>query len=102
MIIKRFLIKNGDFAQVCHWVLHLNKLMPTITGRAFHILTHTLPTFFSTGLVTTCADAPINLDTQTQSPTSMDQIDIDSIYSPDIHLSYTPPVALPAPFPQTL
>lgn len=55
------------------------------TGRAIFILQQTMPTFFSTGLLT-------SLD---------DTLHEDSIYSPKIRLSYTPPTPLPAPFPKT-
>jgi len=54
------------------------------TGRAIYILEQTLPDFFQVGLV----DAM---------PSSQ-----ESIYSPAIRLTYTPPAALPAPFPSTL
>ncbi|KAF9462509.1 CHAT domain-containing protein [Collybia nuda] len=80
------------------------------TGRAIYVLQNTLPDFFHTGLVT-------SIDKSTGSPqpaSSMPMInanpldyqtfndDTESIYSPKIRLSYTPPVALPSPFPQTL
>jgi hypothetical protein len=39
----------------------------------------------------------------TAEPTpSIDELESNSIYSPRVRLAYTPPVALPAPFPQTL
>ncbi|KAI9570926.1 hypothetical protein HD554DRAFT_2017731 [Boletus coccyginus] len=68
------------------------------TGRAIYILERTLPDFFRVGLVS-------NID-----PTSPDIVDVpvsesgnvESIYSPTIRLRYTPPVALPPPFPGTL
>ncbi|KAG9311291.1 hypothetical protein JVU11DRAFT_8379 [Chiua virens] len=68
------------------------------TGRAIYILEQTLPDFFHIGLVS-------NVD-----PTRPDIVDvplseggnIESIYSPTIRLTYTPPVALPPPFPRTL
>jgi hypothetical protein len=74
------------------------------------VLQHTLPDFFHTGLITSIDKAtgaprpsgsiPIvsanPLDTQSY------EEDSESIYSPKIRLSYTPPVALPAPFPKTL
>ncbi|KAJ7471296.1 hypothetical protein B0H11DRAFT_2041151 [Mycena galericulata] len=82
------------------------------TGRAIYVLQQTLPDFFSTGLVS-------SIDRATGSPrqaisnylpvananpldyhTSGE--DVDSIYSPNVRLAYTPPVALPAPFPKTL
>lgn len=69
-----------------------------LKGRAIYILERTLPDFFRVGLVS-------NID-----PTSPDIVDVpasesgnvESIYSPTILLRYTPPVALPPPFPGTL
>ncbi|KAF8443683.1 hypothetical protein L210DRAFT_3089659 [Boletus edulis BED1] len=64
------------------------------TGRAIYILERTLPDFFQVGLVS-------HID-----PTRPDIVDVavsdESIYSPVIRLTYTPPVALPPPFPRTL
>ncbi|KAK7053827.1 hypothetical protein R3P38DRAFT_2683105 [Favolaschia claudopus] len=85
------------------------------TGRAIYIIQQTLPEFFNTGLVTSIdtttggprqAHGTLNpLTTPSANPletsTSPDN-DVDSIYSSNVRLSYTPPVALPAPFPQTL
>ncbi|KAJ7139038.1 hypothetical protein C8R44DRAFT_763730 [Mycena epipterygia] len=83
------------------------------TGRAIYVIQQTLPDFFSTGLVT-------SIDGSTGSPRqaistylpvananpldyhARPDEDVESIYSPNVRLSYTPPVALPAPFPKTL
>ncbi|KAI0666363.1 hypothetical protein C8Q78DRAFT_1059110 [Trametes maxima] len=64
------------------------------TGRAIYILQQTLPTFFSTGLIS-------SLDTSgTATP---DKLEEDtSIYSPNIRLVYRPPTPFPPPFPRTL
>ncbi|KAF9261110.1 hypothetical protein L218DRAFT_870659 [Marasmius fiardii PR-910] len=82
------------------------------TGRAIDILMDSLPEFFNVGLLTS-----INKSTGEPEPTSSIHIpavnanplgyrrrneDMESIYSPKIQLSYTPPVELPAPFPKTL
>ncbi|KIO11707.1 hypothetical protein M404DRAFT_40043, partial [Pisolithus tinctorius Marx 270] len=69
------------------------------TGRAIYVLQQTLPDFFRIGLVS-------NVD-PTRGPDlvyniSSEQTEIENIYSPKIRLSYTPPVALPSPFPRTL
>lgn len=69
------------------------------TGRAIYVLQQTLPNFFQTGLVS-------NVDA-TRGPDlgysiSSDHGDVENIYSPKIRLMYTPPVALPSPFPRTL
>ncbi|KAI0029903.1 hypothetical protein K488DRAFT_7336, partial [Vararia minispora EC-137] len=75
------------------------------TGAAIDLLTHTLPTFFQTGLVSHVPDAPsvhTELTRLTGLATSRDHTPMDrSIYSPKIRLSYTPPAALPSPFPRT-
>ncbi|KAJ6551631.1 hypothetical protein B0H19DRAFT_1158380 [Mycena capillaripes] len=81
------------------------------TGRAIYVIQQTLPDFFTTGLITSS-------DKLTGSPRQANgnslvnanqldyhaplDVDVDSIYSPNVRLSYTPPVALPAPFPKTL
>ncbi|KAJ7653286.1 hypothetical protein DFH06DRAFT_1282556 [Mycena polygramma] len=81
------------------------------TGRAIYVIQQTLPDFFNTGLVT-------SIDKSTGSPRQANSSplananpldyhatpdeDVDSIYSPNVRLSYTPPVPLPAPFPKTL
>ncbi|KAG7095096.1 hypothetical protein E1B28_005883 [Marasmius oreades] len=82
------------------------------TGRAIDILTNTLPDFFNIGLLTS-----INKSTGEPQPTSSIHIravnaspldyrtrneSMESIYSPKVQLSYTPPVELPVPFPKTL
>lgn len=74
------------------------------------MLQHTLPDFFHTGLVTLIDKATgtprpsgsipiVNANPLDNQPHNEDS---ESIYSPKIRLSYTPPVALPAPFPKTL
>ncbi|KAJ7071985.1 hypothetical protein C8F01DRAFT_973616 [Mycena amicta] len=73
------------------------------TGRAIYVLQQTLPGFFNTGLVTSIDSVtgslrPIHGTTTASSSAH----DVDSIYSPKVRLSYTPPAALPPPFPKTL
>ncbi|KAI0056149.1 hypothetical protein BV25DRAFT_1648844 [Artomyces pyxidatus] len=68
------------------------------TGRAIDLLRTTLPTFFSTGLVT----HPSLSFNHSSRLDAISEDGADSIYSPRIRLSYTPPTALPAPFPRTL
>lgn len=63
-----------------------------LQGRAIYTLQQTLPSFFQTGLV-----ANVNA---TGVPAK--HTDDENIYSPQIRLVYTPPVALPSPFPRTL
>ncbi|KAF7321951.1 hypothetical protein MKEN_00717600 [Mycena kentingensis (nom. inval.)] len=65
------------------------------TGRAIFVLQRTLPEFFHAGLVT-------SIDTVTGGLRPLDASDTDSIYSPNVRLSYTPPAPLPSPLPQTL
>lgn len=82
------------------------------TGRAIYVLQQTLPEFFSVGLVTsidsvTGSMRPLNttyipLPSATQTGPAPPPEDVDSIYSPNIRLSYTPPAALPPPLPKTL
>ncbi|ESK91625.1 hypothetical protein Moror_2543 [Moniliophthora roreri MCA 2997] len=82
------------------------------TGRAIDVLTQTLPDFFDVGLLTS-----INKSTGEPQPTSSIHLPVvnvnpldyrtpneslESLYSPKVRLSYTPPVELPAPFPKTL
>ncbi|KAI0710487.1 hypothetical protein C8Q76DRAFT_65932 [Earliella scabrosa] len=64
------------------------------TGRAIYILQQTLPTFFSTGLIS-------SLDSPSTNPHRKDDDEI-SIYSPSIRLEYRPPTPFPPPFPRTL
>ena len=79
-------------------------------GRAIYVLQHTLPDFFHTGLITSIDKATGTLRPSESIPTvnanPLDNLsyeeDSESIYSPKIRLSYTPPVALPPPFPKTL
>ncbi|KAF8154804.1 hypothetical protein B0H34DRAFT_538196 [Crassisporium funariophilum] len=82
------------------------------TGRAIFVLQETLPDFFSTGLVTS-----INTTTGSPRPAPsaftpsanvnflehhiLDENE-ESIYSPNVRLCYTPPVALPSSFPKIL
>ncbi|KAF8218303.1 hypothetical protein K438DRAFT_1474311, partial [Mycena galopus ATCC 62051] len=79
------------------------------TGRAIYVIQQTLPDFFDTGLITSIhrstgspcqANGHVPLAKADDYHTTPDE-DIDSIYSPNIRLSYTPPVALPAPIPKT-
>ncbi|KAJ7231291.1 hypothetical protein B0H12DRAFT_970308, partial [Mycena haematopus] len=81
------------------------------TGRAIDLIQHTLPDFFTTGLVTsihkstgprkTNGFVPLANANPLDYHAPPDE-DVDSIYSPNIRLSYTPPVPLSAPFPKTL
>ncbi|TBU40989.1 hypothetical protein BD309DRAFT_926148 [Dichomitus squalens] len=64
------------------------------TGRAIYILQQTLPTFFSTGLIS-------SVDTSGGNEKG-DKSDEISIYSPNVRLEYRPPVPFPPPFPRTL
>ncbi|KAI0644142.1 hypothetical protein C8Q79DRAFT_913901 [Trametes meyenii] len=64
------------------------------TGRAIYILQQTLPTFFSTGLIS-------SLDTSGAASSGRLEEDT-SIYSPNIRLVYRPPTPFPSPFPRTL
>ncbi|KAG2142938.1 hypothetical protein DEU56DRAFT_250634 [Suillus clintonianus] len=69
------------------------------TGRAIYILQKTLPDFFDVGLVS-------SID-PTQTPALIDSREslspeVENIYSPKVRLTYTPPIALPSPFPRTL
>ena len=64
-----------------------------ISGRAIYILQQTLPSFFSTGLVT-------SLDKSTGGESGKDGKEL-SIYSPSIRLEYRPPAPFPPPFPRT-
>jgi len=89
------------------------------TGRAIFLIQETLPLFFTTGLVTSVnrsTGAPRLPSSSTSPfyippiPTSFLEFDPlnddeasgdENVYSPTIHLSYTPPVQLPVPFPKT-
>jgi len=69
------------------------------TGRAIYILQKTLPDFFDTGLVSSIdpTKTPALIDSgELHTP------EVESIYSPKVRLTYTPPVPLPSPFPRTL
>ncbi|KAI0309347.1 hypothetical protein OF83DRAFT_1072184 [Amylostereum chailletii] len=83
----------------------------TFSGRAIDILQQTLPTFFSTGLVSHSPTSSTlahlknltGLDTNRDQVSTSNKYDPDrSIYSPRIRLSYTPPTPLPSPLPTTL
>lgn len=67
-------------------------------GRAIYILEKTLPDFFQVGLVAHVDPTRADI---VSVPVS-DSGDVESIYSPTVRLTYTPPVALPPPFPRTL
>ncbi|CDO73929.1 hypothetical protein BN946_scf185016.g86 [Trametes cinnabarina] len=71
------------------------------TGRAIYVLQQTLPTFFSTGLVSAVDTSPPNPRASAASASTHDD-DIISIYSPNIRLVYRPPTPFPPPFPRTL
>ena len=80
-------------------------------GRAIYVLQQTLPDFFATGLITsidkrTGAPVPPSTSIPIASANPLDYLtfddDAESIYSPFVQLSYTPPVPLPAPFPKVL
>ncbi|KAJ7148647.1 hypothetical protein C8R43DRAFT_925407 [Mycena crocata] len=83
------------------------------TGRAIYVIQQTLPDFFSTGLISSIDSAtgiprravgnyiPLANANPLDNHPPPDE-DVESIYSPNIRLSYTPPVALPTPFPKTL
>ncbi|GLB41188.1 hypothetical protein LshimejAT787_0904030 [Lyophyllum shimeji] len=81
-------------------------------GRAIYLLQQTLPEFFLVGLVTSIdretgtprpasASIPVLNANPLDVQTYIDE-DNETIYSPKVRLSYTPPVALPPPFPATL
>lgn len=66
------------------------------TGRAIYILQQTLPGFFHTGLVASLAED------DNSARTGGGGGEAQGIYSPRVRLAYTPPTALPPPFPRTL
>ncbi|OSD07683.1 hypothetical protein PYCCODRAFT_1429912 [Trametes coccinea BRFM310] len=70
------------------------------TGRAIYVLQQTLPSFFSTGLVSSVDTSPA-ISRPSVALTSPDDDDT-SIYSPNIRLVYRPPTPFPPPFPRTL
>ena len=81
-------------------------------GRAIFVIQETLPNFFTSGLITSIDETTgsPHPSPSTSNPSGntnflehyvVENID-ECIYSPNIRLSYTPPVALPAPFPKTL
>lgn len=69
------------------------------TGRAIYVLQQTLPDFFDVGLVSSIdpTKTPSLVDSR-----ESDSLEVENIYSPKVRLTYTPPVALPSPFPRTL
>ncbi|KIM43432.1 hypothetical protein M413DRAFT_433941 [Hebeloma cylindrosporum] len=81
------------------------------TGRAIYILQETLPDFFRTGLITSVdkATGSPRIPASTFIPSAntnlenhvVNKDDEEPLYSPNVRLSYTPPVELPAPFPKT-
>jgi len=82
------------------------------TGRAIFVIQETLPKFFTSGLITSIdkTTGSPHPSPSTSNPSGnanflehyiVENID-QCIYSPNIRLSYTPPVVLPAPFPKTL
>ncbi|KAH9912228.1 uncharacterized protein B0H18DRAFT_890469 [Fomitopsis serialis] len=87
------------------------------TGRAIWILQQTLPAFFHTGLVTSLETPLVARPPASESPEGAERGtadphcggrparpdgDSESIYSRAVRLAYTPPHALPPPFPRTL
>ncbi|KII85554.1 hypothetical protein PLICRDRAFT_44870 [Plicaturopsis crispa FD-325 SS-3] len=77
------------------------------TGRAIDILRETLPTFFHTGLVgaaptSSSAHAHSSPSEATHAQPSTTDADEERIYDTNIRLVYTPPLALPPPFPRSL
>ena len=86
------------------------KITSRDTGRAVYTLRTTLPNFFETGLVSKVDHDPdlspsqVTSRAYTQDERSRGQQTPESIYAPNIRLSYTPPTALslPSAFPKTL
>lgn len=80
-------------------------------GRAIYVLQETLPDFFRTGLITSVDKAtgtpriPVSTFTHSANINFLESHvinkDEEPLYSPNIRLSYTPPVELPSPFPKT-
>ncbi|KIY50205.1 hypothetical protein FISHEDRAFT_71818 [Fistulina hepatica ATCC 64428] len=95
--------ENGKFPEIpdLEWELR--------TGRAIYVLQRTLPAFFESGLITSI-DKVTGLPRPSTPLTPFINLndendvkeDLESIYSRNIRLSYTPPTPLPAPFPKTL
>lgn len=69
-------------------------------GRATDVLDSTIPAFFESGLATSAC--PETLSHHKQDKTRDFTDDPHPIYSKTVCLTYTPPTALPAPFPRTL
>ncbi|KAF5361674.1 hypothetical protein D9758_007296 [Tetrapyrgos nigripes] len=102
------------------WVVEISdREWEVRTGRAIDILRETLPHFFETGLITSVDRAtgePKKIPTSALpgmtlpavkvipglNPSTTKEMELESIYSPKVRLSYTPPAQLPAPFPKTL
>ncbi|KAK7062615.1 hypothetical protein VNI00_000103 [Paramarasmius palmivorus] len=73
------------------------------TGRAIDVLTQTLPDFFeSTGEPRPTSSIHIPVVNVNPLDYRARNESLESIYSPKVRLSYTPPVELPTPFPKTL
>jgi hypothetical protein len=108
----KFRTKNGNSVLVSICPNFAMARLSADVGRAIYVIQQTLPEFFSTGLITSInkstgspRQANGNFPLANVNPLDyhppLDE-DVDSIYSPNVRLSYTPPVALPAPFPKTL
>ncbi|KAG5351500.1 hypothetical protein C0989_006235 [Termitomyces sp. Mn162] len=115
--VRISLTKTGKSAQVrvCLLLFLLFFAYWGQQGRAIYVLQQTLPEFFFTGLVTSMDKAtgiPRSSATSRSIPVLnanpldyqvyADDDDVEGIYSPKVGLCYTPPVALPPPFPATL
>ena len=90
---KRSLIWSGRFGLV-GFGLHSDTTRSRAQGRAIYVLERTLAHFFQIGLVSSID--PTRPDIVPESGS------VESIYSPAIRLTYTPPAPLPPPFPRTL
>ena len=72
------------------------------------ILQRTLPTFFKTGLVATNYHLPLDVQSllggkaRTSDTKEANGTDEEGIYDRAVRLEYTPPAALPSPFPRHL
>lgn len=108
----KFRTKNGSSVLVSICPNFVMARLSADVGRAIYVIQQTLPEFFSTGLITSInkstgspCQANGNFPLANVNPLDyhppLDE-DVDSVYSPNVRLSYTPPVALPAPFPKTL
>ncbi|KAJ6567575.1 hypothetical protein DFH09DRAFT_1155799 [Mycena vulgaris] len=72
------------------------------TGRAIDVLHQTLPEFFTTGLITSLDPNPTPVSSNLKPLDNGNGEGRGGIYSSNVRLSYTPPIALPAPLPKTL